>query len=81
MRMNIYEDERSLIRYIRYNIRCHDLFVSTTYGRAKAGNVTINARDTITFDGTAADSTEGNRNPSGVFSKVQEGVGSDYRSA
>ncbi len=31
MRMNIDEDERSLIRYIRYNIRCHDLFVPTTY--------------------------------------------------
>ena len=31
MRMNIDEDERSLIRYIRYNIRCRDLFVPTTY--------------------------------------------------
>ena len=47
---------------------------TSTYGQAKAGNVTINARDTVTFDGTAADSTEGNRNPSGVFSRVEEGA-------
>ncbi|NEP00484.1 MAG: filamentous hemagglutinin N-terminal domain-containing protein [Symploca sp. SIO2E9] len=58
------------------NIDTGSLFVtngaqlqSLTRGRGDAGDITINARDTVSFDGVS------NSNPSAAFSTVEQGTG------